>query len=490
MNRENDLPSLGAREKLWVEFLNSHEIRHVAEVGVWRGEFAATILRHCPRITSYTFVDPWQHLPHWNKPFNVTDQEFKQIYDAAIRNTDFAASKRTVIKATTLVARNSIEDGSLDFVYIDGDHTLRGIVIDALSLWPKIKAGGYLGGDDFVDDVWQHGPSAEPTFVKPFISYFTETVGSRLTSLPHNQFLIEKTEASLRDLNAGNTPEVFDLLAALQKRPSASNMLQVPSRTLLRRMANRAKTSLRSSLRAVSPLYREKCNVAAIQTGFPQEYLRTGVVFIHVPKAAGTSISMGVYGRSTGHISLEHLVRTYPFSMRRLRSCAVFRDPEERFVSAFRFLKKGGMNATDLAFANTHLAAYRTATECAEALIDICAQKAILPYMHFRTQTSWIVALKENRFVDCLVPFHRLDLLQDWLRAQLGRPIAFPSFNTAPTTASKEDSLSERARDVLKLLYADDFRLWMRLREEPTGMIAEESSQPGRNPRLKNAVTT
>ena len=82
--------------------------------------------------------------------------------------------------------------GCLDFVYIDGDHTLRAISIDLIKVYPKVRAGGWIGGDDFTHTVWQHGARFEPTLVFPFAVYFGEAVGARIFGLPHLQFLICK----------------------------------------------------------------------------------------------------------------------------------------------------------------------------------------------------------------------------------------------------------------------------------------------------------
>jgi hypothetical protein len=85
--------------------------------------------------------------------------------------------------------------GALDFAYVDGDHTLRGITIDLVKVFPKIRVGGWVGGDDFSPSIWQHPEAYEPTLVCPFAVYFAEAVGSRIYALPHKQFLMEKTGA-------------------------------------------------------------------------------------------------------------------------------------------------------------------------------------------------------------------------------------------------------------------------------------------------------
>ena len=128
----------------------------------------------------------------WNKPFNVDDRTFEDVYAEALLKTDFASSRRIVLRGRTNAVIDEIPDQSLDFAYIDGDHTLRGITIDLTQVLPKIKDGGLVGGDDFVNKPWQHGAAYEPTLVCPFAVYFAEAMGLPFVALPHKQFLIQK----------------------------------------------------------------------------------------------------------------------------------------------------------------------------------------------------------------------------------------------------------------------------------------------------------
>lgn len=181
------------RFDLWIPIINEVSPKTVAEIGVWKGEFAEEILKSCPCIESYMMIDPWAQLPDWNKPFNVSGKEFVEVYDEAMRRTDFAADKRKILRGRTKEVVDSIEDESLDFVYIDGDHTLRGITIDLIMILPKVKQGGLICGDDFALTPWQHSVKFEPTLVCPFAVYFAEAMGYPIKALPHKQFLIEKS---------------------------------------------------------------------------------------------------------------------------------------------------------------------------------------------------------------------------------------------------------------------------------------------------------
>jgi len=183
------------RLQLWEELLGAVSATAVAEVGVFRGRFAEHILTSCPSVERYYLLDPWRHLDDWDKPANKDDDIFEQYYQEVLARTEPYADKRVVLRGTTAEVADEIEDGSLDFVYIDGDHTLRGITVDLLKLYPKVRDGGWIAGDDFCRSIFQHSAEYEPTLVFPYAVYFAEAVGVPIHALPHNQFLLRKDPA-------------------------------------------------------------------------------------------------------------------------------------------------------------------------------------------------------------------------------------------------------------------------------------------------------
>lgn len=193
------LRGFGSRIELWNKFLNLQRTRTMAEVGVWKGDFAEGVLKTISDIETYYMIDPWANLPDWNKPFNVKPERFDEIYAEMEAKTAFASEKRKILRGRTKVVADEIPDESLDFAYIDGDHTLRGITIDLIKMWPKIRTGGFIGGDDFTTTPWQHDVRFEPTLVCPYSVYFAEAMDVPFVALEHSQFLIKK------DPNAGFT---------------------------------------------------------------------------------------------------------------------------------------------------------------------------------------------------------------------------------------------------------------------------------------------
>ncbi|MCI0465634.1 MAG: sulfotransferase family protein [Beijerinckiaceae bacterium] len=66
------------------------------------------------------------------------------------------------------------------------------------------------------------------------------------------------------------------------------------------------------------------------------------VLFIHVPKNAGTSISTAVYGCTLGHKTAFFYRKADLALFEGAKRFAVLREPIERFLSAYSFIQNGG----------------------------------------------------------------------------------------------------------------------------------------------------
>ena len=69
-----------------------------------------------------------------------------------------------------------------------------------------------------------------------------------------------------------------------------------------------------------------------------------GCIFIHIPKCAGTAVQKSLFGDTYfGHQTIRQYQVALPISVyRRAWKFTITRDPWERLVSAWRFLKAGG----------------------------------------------------------------------------------------------------------------------------------------------------
>lgn len=214
--RELVAPS-GDRMELWASFLRARDIRTAAEVGVYRGAFAERMLTECPALERYYLLDPWRHLDDWNKPANKSDDVFEGFFQETMARTEPQAQKRVVLRGMTTEVVDQIPDGSLDFVYVDGDHTLRGITTDLARFYPKVREGGFVAGDDFCRNIFQHR-DFEPTLVFPYAVYFAEAMGVRLFALPHKQFVMQKLPGDHSFVDVAGGYDQVTLLQQIKRR--------------------------------------------------------------------------------------------------------------------------------------------------------------------------------------------------------------------------------------------------------------------------------
>jgi len=121
----------------------------VVEVGVLEGFNTYQALKYL-KFGKYYLVDCYKkydsddvgglHLytqERWDDLYLRTKERFKDYPEVEF------------IRKTSEEASRDFKDGSLDFVYIDADHSYKGICKD-LNLWyPKVKKNGILAGHDF-----------------------------------------------------------------------------------------------------------------------------------------------------------------------------------------------------------------------------------------------------------------------------------------------------------------------------------------------------
>jgi hypothetical protein len=122
-----------------------------AEVGVWRGAFSAKFCEANPDLRMLC-VDPWEPHQAWIDTKNALPPEkakafMEESYRDARRRLD--PLRCTIVRKFSADAAQGVPDGSLDFVYIDGNHVYDAVIEDLLRWAPKVRAGGIVAGHDY-----------------------------------------------------------------------------------------------------------------------------------------------------------------------------------------------------------------------------------------------------------------------------------------------------------------------------------------------------
>jgi len=120
------------------------------EVGVFRGEFAECLLSSW-HGRELLVVDPWKHLPDYLDSWNLPDEGMEANYHKTLQRLHRFSGRFRALRMRSLEAAKTVPNSSLDFIYIDANHSY-GHVRDDLHAWyPKLRDGGLMSGHDYFD---------------------------------------------------------------------------------------------------------------------------------------------------------------------------------------------------------------------------------------------------------------------------------------------------------------------------------------------------
>lgn len=120
------------------------------ELGSWTGKSAAYCIVELINkpLNNFNFycVDTWQGAEE-HQEYEIIKQN--QLQDIFTNNMMPVEKYYTPIKSFSHSAAKDFKDNSIDFCYVDADHSYEGVMKDLEAWWPKVKSGCYFGGDDY-----------------------------------------------------------------------------------------------------------------------------------------------------------------------------------------------------------------------------------------------------------------------------------------------------------------------------------------------------
>ena len=148
------------RELAIVQKLNDINAKNAVEVGVFKAQFSKHLLENWGGIL--WMVDPWRAFEEGEGYVDASNHKQHQTaYLEAMQNIEGYESRAFMLRGLSSDMASRFEDGSLDLVYIDGNHAYEWVKEDIELWWPKLRKGGVLTGHDYLDMDWDSGTFAD-----------------------------------------------------------------------------------------------------------------------------------------------------------------------------------------------------------------------------------------------------------------------------------------------------------------------------------------
>jgi len=147
---KGDKKSNEYRDHFFPMLIDKLNLKNGVEIGVDKAEFSLHILSKS-KIESYYCVDTWQDSFGSDCRPGFFDRDGNKRLLAAQKELNPHSKRVKMLRMTSLDAASKFKDGTLDFCYIDGDHSLEGIYDDIKAWLPKVKIGGIVAGHDYKD---------------------------------------------------------------------------------------------------------------------------------------------------------------------------------------------------------------------------------------------------------------------------------------------------------------------------------------------------
>lgn len=138
-----------------------------AEIGVEQGKFAEVLASSNPSAKLHC-VDAWKAYRGYRE--HVTQSKIDGFYDAA--RARLWRYDVEFHRAYSVDAAKDFQDGSLDYVFIDGNHRLDHVIADLHAWVPKVRSGGIVSGHDWCrrkqSGYWVHVVEAVTAYTQAY----------------------------------------------------------------------------------------------------------------------------------------------------------------------------------------------------------------------------------------------------------------------------------------------------------------------------------
>ncbi|TWU61722.1 sulfotransferase family 2 domain-containing protein [Crateriforma conspicua] len=207
---------------------------------------------------------------------------------------------------------------------------------------------------------------------------------------------------------------------------------------------------------------RERTGIASV---YHPRSVAKKVIFIHVPKAAGSSIGRLVFGTDIiGHYPYFVYQRYDPLRFEDYYKFSLVRSPLTRLFSAYRYVLSGGKGRADAKCGDVIRAASGSFEDFVCNVLD---QAFAYRWVHFVPQSFFLCTDADKLMVDDVVKVESLPDGFEPIGKRLGISASLHGFNRQDTTPIPE--LGAHALAKVHSIYRRDYRNFGYPQERATG---------------------
>lgn len=181
------------------------------------------------------------------------------------------------------------------------------------------------------------------------------------------------------------------------------------------------------------------------------EFADTNSLFIHIPKAAGTSIASAIYGKDPWHYPISDYNYLSRFLSKRLYKFAFVRNPYSRIISSYRysFVQTERHPTTSVRFVTDY-------SSFEDFVNSWLTQENISKHYFFHSQAFYLSPARDDLNIDFIGRFEQIEVDFRQVAKQLSLDVELPKLNTTPQKHQTGEITEELAEKIYSV-YEEDF---------------------------------
>jgi hypothetical protein len=189
-------------------------------------------------------------------------------------------------------------------------------------------------------------------------------------------------------------------------------------------------------------------------------FQETKSIFIHIPKAAGTSIARSIYGMNVGHRKASDYIAISDSEFKKYYRFSFVRNPWDRAISAYNFVKQGGTSLVQPLPNNIYKSSM---FDTFDTFLTEWLQHQDLGEIDvvFEPQYKYIFDYDENLLVDFVGKIENIEIDLKKIESKINRKIEMKNLNKSNRTTNPYHSeYTNESFEIISKIYAKDIALF------------------------------